>query len=190
MNLFTVAKGSTPGGVRVRGRELVGSIRASGAVAAGSFSQLQVGSTGAGTAFELRPGAFPRLAGYNGMYEMYKFHRANVTFQANSPTTAKGVIIAAADYDAADSAPTTAVGMMRNISATMSNLYSDCGMAIKGDLSRLPKYLTNVLSASTDSVQSLQAKIFLAVDGADALVDNQSVGYLIIEYDVEFFTPQ
>lgn len=183
LQTFAVTSGSTPGGTRVRGRELIQSLTSGG-------TTLLYGAAGvAGTAGSilLHPASFPRLTSYVGIYEMYIFHSAKVMFQSNQPTTASGVSILSADYDAKDAAPTSTVLQMRNISSSMSNIYADNAMIIDKKLSRLPRYITAV-SVGTDADQLYQANLFYGFEGVVGVAASQ--GYLVIQYDVEFFTPQ
>lgn len=171
---FNVMQGSTPGGVRVRGREIVKTV-----------------SSGAGGAFTinstaLSPQLCPRLSSYSPIYEMYVFHSAKAIFQSNQPTTATGVAAIATDYDAKDTAPTNMVDMMRNISSSMSNIYADNACFIDKRLSRLPKY-NIVEDSSQDLSQVIQATVHFATEGGP---ETAVIGYLFFEYDVEFFTPQ
>lgn len=119
---------------------------------------------------------------------MFIFHTARIMFQSNQPTTATGVIEIAVDYDAKDSAPTSTIQMMRNISSAMANIYADCACDVVKKLSRLPRYNTAEVSGS-DADQVNQAVVYLATEGSNATASS-TVGYLMIEYDVEFFTPQ
>lgn len=180
LNLFDVNKGSTPGGVRVRGRELLGS--ANFGVTAVGFDPLTVGGIQFG--FPLSPTSFPRIGNYKSIYEEYIFHRATIMFQSDKATTQSGVILMAADYDAADAVPANSVGMMRNISSTMANVYSDCSMECLGKLARLPRFFTN----DTTSAQNTQARIYVAAEGV-TFAASAAVGYILVDYDIEFFTP-
>jgi len=181
--LLNVTAGSTPGGVRVKGRELIGSV-APGAALTGVFAQLNINGT---TPFGLHPANFGRLAAYSPIYEFYKFHSANLIFQANQPTTAIGAVLIAADHDAKDAAPANAVSMMRNVSSTMSNIYSDSSLTVLGSMSRLNKYVC-AQSLAPDNDQIVQANIYVAAEGVSAAL-GAVLGYVIISYDVEFFTP-
>ncbi len=182
LTTFSVAKGSTPGGIRIRGRELIQALNS-------GLTTLVFGGnnlTTAGRLF-LIPTNFPRLGAYTPIYEFYKFHRAKAIFQSNQPTTAGGVSILAVDYDAKDAIPATTVDMMRNISSSMSNVYADNACEISGALSRLPKFATGQ-ATSSDPDQVNQASILYAFEGVTGA--NVAQGYLVVEYDVEFFTPQ
>jgi len=182
---FNVATGSTYGGVRIRGKELIQALN-SGSSAAGGFGGNN--TTSAGT-LNLWPQSFPRLNAYTPIYEFYKFHYIKAIFQSSRPTTSSGVCELAIDYDAKDTAPTSTVGMMRNISSSMSNIYADNNCQMLGSLSRLPKYITNSTTA-LDTDQELQGIFLYAFEGLASTEVNTPQGYLVVEYDVEFFTPQ
>jgi hypothetical protein len=181
LETFHVSTGSTPGGIRVRGRELIGS------ATSGSTTLLYgANGTASAQAVILNPSSFPRLQSYSAIYEMYVFHEAKFMFQSNQPTTAGGVAILSVDYDVADTAPASTVAQMRNISSSMSNVYADNACVIKRSLSRLPKYYT--ASSGSDAVDINQANMFYAFEGVVGVSAAQ--GYVVVEYDVEFFTPQ
>lgn len=185
MATFTVTSGTTPGGIRVRGRELIQALN-SGSSAAGAFGAANTLLAGI---IRLVPSAFPRLNAYTSIYEFYKFHKAKLMFQSTRPTTAQGVSMIAVDYDAKDTVPSTTIGMMRNISSSMSNIYADNATVVLGTLSRLPKFATQQ-DGSSDLAQLYQASILYAFEGLASTEVNTPQGYMVAEYDVEFFTPQ
>lgn len=176
---FHVTQGSTPGGVRIRGRELLRTMR-SGSPA------LSFGADGTNSAvpLSLNPNNFPRLGAYAPIYEMFIFHKFKIMFQSSQPTTVAGVSFLSVDYDSSDPVASTATQMMRNISSSMSNVYADSACEGAKTLSRLPRYFTN----NVDTMQTVQATMLYAFEGVTAV--NSTMGYLIVEYDVEFFTPQ
>ncbi len=184
LSLFRTSNGTTPGGIKVSGRELIGSATAIAALN-GAFAILNINGA---TPFLLNPSTFPRLASYVSIYEWYKFHRVVVRFQPNQSTTAAGEVLLAVDYDVKDAAPTSSVALMRNISSTMSNIYSVNSLEILSSLSRLPKYATSQTS-SPDTAQVNQAAVYCAVEGITAAIGT-SLGYIVVQYEVEFFTPQ
>jgi len=183
-NYWEFAKASTPGGLRIKARELVTSVVLS-ATSTGAFQLANLPSSGSLT---LSPVSFPRLSQIANAFEWYIFHKADILFQSNQPTTATGEILVCADYDAKDTAPTTSVGMMRNITATMSNIYSDASCQALKSLARLPRFSIAV-SSSGDVEQLYQALVYVGVEGYTG-TSGDSVGYLVIEYDVELFSPQ
>ncbi len=174
-------QGSTPGGIRVRGRELIQSL------ISGSTTLL-FGANGTTTSASigLNPLVFPRLSAYAPIYEEYFFHDAIVEFQSNQPTTSTGVSIISVDYDNNDANPASTVAMMRNITASMSNVYANNACEIKGSLSRLKRYYA--ASSGANGIDTNQAAIYYAFEGV--VPTSSSMGYICVEYDVEFFTPQ
>lgn len=187
LNLFTVSKGSTPGGIRVRGRELLSAVSFTGALTGAFALSNNFNGQLPGSVSGLNPSSFPRLTAYNPIYEYFVFHKIDYLFQSNQPTTQGGEIILSIDYDPTDSAPASTSAMMRNISSTMSNVYSDCSLQGIKSLSRLPKYETS--SNVTEQLQSLQGNLFVAAEGVTAAA-GATLGYIIAQYDVELFTPQ
>jgi len=184
LNLFNVKSGSTPGGIRVRGREMLGSVL----LTSTSTGAWQLATINSGTNVPLNPTAFPRLFAYSSIYEMYIFHSATFILQSNQPTTATGEWLACIDYDSKDVVPTSSINQMRNISSTMANVYSDMSLVCLKSLSRLPKYNISE-SSSSDTDQVIQANFYLGIEGYTGTA-GAAIGYLIVEYDVEFFTPQ
>lgn len=184
LNLFTVRAGTTPGGTRLRGRELVGAVSAVAAVT-GTFALANIGGK---TPFRFSPVDFPRLNAYTTLYDHFIFHRAAVLFQSNQPTTATGEVMVSVDYDAKDASPATTVEMMRNVSSTMANVYSDCSLEVLGSLARLPRFAT-AQTLGVDVDQLYQAYCYVATEGM-TLTAGQVIGYLVVDYDVEFFAPQ
>jgi hypothetical protein len=186
MNLFDVRSGSTPGGIRVRGRELIGGITKRDNTE--NYQLCNILGPIPGAEMGLNPRWFPRLASYAPIYEMFKFHSTTLIFQSNRPTTTAGAWMACVDYDSKDNAPQDTNQVMRNISCAMANVYSDFSCVALASLSRLPKYMIQE-STTSDLNQTIQGGIFVACEGFAGAVDS-GIGYLIIEYDVEFFTPQ
>jgi hypothetical protein len=185
LNLFEVLPASSPGGIRVKGRELISALSLT-STSTGAY-QLLTNATALTPAIALNPLSFPRLAAYNSIYEMFVFHKANLSFMSNQPTTAAGEILACVDYDALDSGPASATAVMRNITSVMGNVYSDNSMQVVKSLSRLPRFLTGASAGSV--VQNYQGMIYYAIEGYTGTAGD-TVGYLVAEYEAEFFSPQ
>jgi hypothetical protein len=169
----------------VKARELIGSVVSPGALT-GAFAALNIGAFGANP--PLSPIIFARLSTIAAAFEFYIFSKADLLFSSNQPTTATGEILMCVDYDSKDNAPTSSIGMMRNITATMANIYSDASCQALKSLARLPRFVVSEDNAS-DKDQVDQATIYVAVEGVVSTT-SVALGYLIIEYDVEFFAPQ
>lgn len=187
LQLFNVKSGSTPGGIRVKGRELITSVIAPAALT-GQFA-LASPLNGSNPASRGNPIAFPRLSAYNPIYEYFVIHKITYIFQSNQPTTQPGEVIMCIDYDPTDAAPASTSEMMRNVSSTMSNVYSDNSLEALKSLSRLPKYECWSSLDGPEVLQADQYKLFVAFEGVTA-ANGATLGYVIAEYDVEFFTPQ
>jgi hypothetical protein len=131
------------------------------------------------------------LSAYSSIYQEYKFKKIDILLQSNQPTTATGEIMAAAVYDSVGDgetvAPSNTVGMMRNISSTMANVYSDCSLQFLGSLNRLPRYLNGTAVAANDEVG--QGALFVATEGV-VTAAAEGLGYVVCEYEVEFFAPR
>jgi len=184
--LFNVGKGSTPGGIRISGRELVSAVNLP-IIGAGVYTL----STNYDTAVNfgaINPNSFPRLVAYAPIYEYFIFHKLTYHFQSNQPTTTVGAVILSIEYDATDPVPVSTTAQMRNISSTMSNIYSDCSLEGLKDLARLPRFKTDVPVAA-NLIQADQGVLYVAVEGFLNAAAT-TVGYIIAQYDVEFFTPQ
>jgi len=180
------SRGSTPGGLRIKAREPVGSVTLT-STSTGAFQVLTWPSTGA-LYLSLNSDSvnFPRLSNISLAFEMFIFHTVRMDFISTQPTTASGQIILWADYNADDSVATTSSEALSNISSVISNVYSAASMGIDKKLSRLPKYFCN--SSSGTIVQTNQANVFAGVQGFNGNA-GAALGEIMIEYDVEFFTP-
>lgn len=186
LNLFTVRSGTSPGGIRVSGRELVAAVTVP--VTTGVFTLSTSFPGTSTTASAVSPSVFPRLSAYGPIYEYYIFHKLSYLFQSNQPTTQAGEIIMSVDYDPTDPAPTSTSAMMRDISSTMANIYSDASLQVLKSLSRLPRYETTP-AVINEPLQQCQGLLTVAVEGYVAAAIT-TVGYVIAQYDIEFFTPE
>lgn len=180
---FRIVEGSTPGGIRVIGKELLFSLLSGSSVVGGFGAN---GTAGPGN-IGLIPGSFPRLGAYVPLYEWFFFHKAVFTYQSNQSTTTSGVCMLAADYDGSDAAPANTVAMMRNISSSMSNVYADNSMEINGKLARLNRYPCN-FGGGLSGITAFEATVYYAFEGV-VTAASTPLGYLECEYDVEFYTP-
>nr|URG17079.1 MAG: coat protein [Narnaviridae sp.] len=178
---------STPSGDRIRAREMVGSLVLTSDTT-GNFALLNTLTISGGvTGLPLSPLYVPRLSAIASTFEFFKFHSASITFAPLSATTVNGRLFQCCDYDAKDNAPSSSVGMMSNVSAATSQIYGQSDYKIRSDLSRLPKYVVRE-AGSPDVNQTWQGNLFFAVEGFTGTA-GQSVGYVFIEYDIEFYTP-
>jgi len=190
LNLFSIVGGSTPGGVRVKGRELISSV----ALTSTSTGAFQIATLpdlpgGSGTFAYLNPFSFQRLQSYGNIYEEFIFHNCTCILQSSQPTTAAGEWMIVCDYDASDANLTSTAAMMRLISSSMANIYSDMSMVTEKSLSAYPKYFCSENGTATAQLMQInQGKIEIGIEGYTG-TSGGKVGYLVCEYDVEFITP-
>lgn len=182
-NYWDIYPASTPGGMRVKGRELLTAVTLS-ASSTGSF---QLAGLPSNTYLPLNPLSFPRLAQISNAFEDYIFHKADLLFQSNQPTTSTGSIMICAEYDPSEAQPTSTIGFMRNITSTIANIYSDCSCQATRSLSRLPWFVV-VTGGAGNINQFDQAMISVGIEGYTG-TSGATVGYLVVEYDVEFKAP-
>lgn len=185
LTLWEIRQASTPGGMRVRGREMMATMLAPAAVS--TFQLLGWNVTGQ-TSLPLNPLSFPRLTSIAKCYEQYLFHGAKIWFQSQLPTTSAGMNFLSVEYDPKDQAPTTASQLLANVSSACANVYSDMSTVVIKEFSRVPRYFVQQ-SVSGDSAQVYQASLYAGTQGY-APTAGQSMGLLIVEYDVEFYVPQ
>jgi hypothetical protein len=188
-NFFRVKAGSTPGGVRCEGRELVSSLTLT-STSTGAFQLLTFGAGGASTAttFFYHPSSFPRLASYDSIYDQYYIHKCRIVFRPNQPTTAAGEIMGCTEYDTlGDTVPASSVAIMRHLCSDMANVYAGLGFTMDGVQAKLKRYDT--LQQTGPNVElAYQALCFMGIEGFTG-TGGAIVGYLLIEYDVEFYAP-
>jgi hypothetical protein len=188
LNLFTTTPGSSPGGIRVKGRELIGAVEKTSNN--NTWQLCEIISPLPGVVVGLNPRFFPRLSSYTALYDLYVFHSATFILQSSSPTTAGGSWMMCLDYDVKDDPPASTMQMLRNVSSSIANVYSDQSCVTVKSLARLPKFFTEENNSSgTDVAQEIQAQLFVACEGF-AGAENTPLGYVICEYDIEFFSPQ
>lgn len=187
-NLFdsTVGKGSTPGGCRIKGRELLSGAY-SGSNTAGGF-----GGDGLTTSASIpfHPSRTNRLAQICKTYDEYFWHSAQITFVPNQPTTAPGNVFLGYDPNPGDSLWPNAIAIMSNFNSAMSNTYATSSIKILGAMAREKRYLTDTIATSDQNVNQLyQGLIQYAFQGWVG-ASTTLLGFLVITYDIEFFSPQ
>lgn len=181
---WEVCKASTPGGLCIRAREPVGTVN--GNVTGGGFINLNIG----GGAFDLTPfnGNFPRLSSLAAAFEFYYFKRVRMDFISNQSTSYVGQLLFWVDYEVADTTAASTQEALSNISSVISNVYSNQSLVMDGKLSRLTRYVTNTTS-DVNPNQTIQAVINAGVSGYTATTGTLTFGEVMLEYEIEFFTP-
>lgn len=182
----SVSQGSTPGGIRMKGRELLNGAY-SGAGTIGGFGGASLTTT---AIVSLHPSRCNRLAQIAKTYDEYFFHSATITFVPNQPTTVPGNFFLGYDPNPGDSAWTSAIMVMSNFNSAMSNTYATSCIQILGKMARTNRFLTDTtVTAEQNLNQIYQGNIHYAFQGWEGIAGTL-LGFLVITYDVEFFSPQ
>jgi hypothetical protein len=187
-NFFRVKAASTPGGVRCEGRELVSALTLT-STSTGVFQLLTFGAGGAssGTTFYLHPSSFTRLVNYDTIYEQYKFLNCRIVFRPNQPTTVAGEIVGCTEYNVlSESVPGNTANIMAHIDSDMANIYSAMGFSVRSSECKLNRYSTG--TSGDNGAVEFQATIFVGAEGFTG-TGGATLGYLLIEYDCEFYAP-
>lgn len=131
-------------------------------------------------------------------YESYIMHALHVTYKPSVPKTYAGELFMNVDYDASDPAPVD----LKARSATPGSVSGNIGEGFKfvsrpADLRKRKEYYVHspgMTQSSTEGQRSTNVGVFYAyVDGAYNAAGDAFTGlcgYLWVEYDVEFRTPQ
>lgn len=144
-------------------------------------------------AFGVNPGlssTFPWLSQQASQYESYRFRRLNFDFQTMSSTATPGTVMAAVDYDPADSAPVSKTQLAAYRKFVRSAPWQDfANRSLKEDLTKRKSYFVRrgTLTAGQDIQLYDTGNLFLATQGQ---ADAAAVGELYVEYEVELMTPQ
>lgn len=167
------------GDIVVRHREFIGDINGSVAFAVNSFA--------------VNPGlptTFPWLANQAALYESYRFNKLSFEFQTMSSTATPGTVMAAIDYDPADSAPVSKTQLAAYRKFVRSAPWQDfANHSLKEDLSKRKSYFVRrgAIPANQDVQLFDTGNLFLATQGQ---ADAAAVGELYVDYEVELMTPQ
>jgi len=193
LNLFTSKPASTPGGVRMRGREVIGIAQVVGAGGGFQIANITRASGSPANYIAVHPGVCPRLSSIAAVYEFYKFHSFTAVFQSYQATTASGMWMGMLEYDYRDRVPSSTIQFLSNISSVTANIYSDMSLVLDGSLSRLDgrsKFQCSTDALTGDNNQIYQGYISIASDGfTSSPTATTDIGLMIWDYDIEFYTP-
>jgi len=174
---------SRNGDCRIKHREYIGDIVG----AAGSPSAYSIAS------YPINPGlvAFsPWLATIAQRFESYRFHSLKFIYETEAPSSLGGTLLLSADYDAADSPPSSKVQLMSYRSSVRSAPWCDVSfVALKEDLQKLPsRYVRTAALAANLDIKTYDVGNFFAAT-QNVTSPNAVCGELYVEYDVELMTP-
>lgn len=143
--------------------------------------------------FSINPGlsAITWLNQLANLYESYLFHSLKFNFESTSPTTERGSVMLAIDFDAADDPPSGKQEIMAMQGAVRSAPWESVVYnATAQNLSKfgVQRYVrSGVLNSNLDIKTYDVGKFYCAVQGTSAVT---SIGEIYVDYDVTFYTPQ
>jgi len=160
------------------------------------FASLVGSALFSSSSYPLQPGLgtgsltmFPWLAGIARQYETYKFHSCSITFKTISATSLAGHVSIAPDYDALDAPPTTGVEAESYKSSVSGPVWQNltCRLDPADMARRAPKYVRVGAAPAVSDLKTYDvANIHINSEDCPA---TDTLGYLYVNYDVEFFTP-
>lgn len=168
------------GSVRIRHREYVRDISATGA-------------TYAVQSIPINPGIndlFVWLSAIALSYESYIFNSLSFEFESSAVTTDRGTVMMGIDFDAADPPPTTKQQFMSVHGSTRSSVWThQCCSASSQDLRKfgVQRYVRNAAPIGTQDIKTYDVGNFhIATQGTA----NVTCGELYVTYDITLHTPQ
>lgn len=169
----------TRGGVRIRHRELIGTVNGSVAFSA--------------TKYVCNPGmaaTFPWLAPQAAQWEQYRFHRLAFEFITRTSTATVGSVLLAPDYDPRDPSPSTEAQVSAYQDAVEDATWRDqrCELNVASMHSLGPRKFIRSAAIGLSDIKTYDvANLFMCTTEE---ANTNAIGKLWVDYDVEFFVPQ
>lgn len=169
----------TKGGVRIRHRELIGTVNGSVAFTA--------------TKFACNPGlsaTFPWLAPQAVQWEQYRFHRLAFEFITRTSTATVGSVLLAPDYDPRDPSPSSEAQVSAYQDAVEDAAWRDqrCVLNVDSMHSLGPRKFVRSAAIGLSDIKTYDAANFFMCTTEE--VNTNAVGKLWVDYDVELYVPQ
>lgn len=139
------------------------------------------------------PGLFPWLSNIAPEYEMYKFTKLHIEYEAACSTSVPGVVLIGIDYDPADAPPTSKQQIMSYESSVKTNAWNSVThSSTQRNLSRQKEYITDFFISS---IPDGRANRRLTDVGNLFVISSQNgtgngIGELYVSYTVHLQTPQ
>jgi len=168
--------------IRVHHSERFGTLLNSGVFAVKTFNLQPALGTGL-------QHMFPWCAGIARQYEMYKIHSVTIHYKTISSTASKGHVLIAPDFDALDDPPTSGIQAESYKSTVSGPVWQNLSCRLDpADLARRsPKYCRSTSAPAASDLKTYDtANIYVCVEAG---LDTAEIGYLYVDYDIEFFTP-
>jgi hypothetical protein len=143
--------------------------------------------------YYLNPGlstTFPWLSTIAGSFEQYKFIRLKFHYVTRAPTSYKGSILLAPDYDALDAVPSTEIAASQMDGAIEDSPWKEQTLVLNvQDMFPMGprKYIRTGLISSTDLKTYDAGQVFVCAVSCD---DTSALGKLWVDYEVELHIPQ
>ncbi len=143
--------------------------------------------------YYLNPGlaaSFPWLSTIAGSFEQYRFTRLKFHYVTRAPTSYKGSILMAPDYDSLDSVPSTEIIASQMDGAVEDSPWKEQTLVLNvQDMFPMGprKYIRTGLISSTDLKTYDAGQIFVCTVSCD---DTSALGKLWVDYEVELHIPQ
>lgn len=125
---------------------------------------------------------FPWLSGIGSKYDLYRFKRLRFTYTPSLPTSEEGSIYIGLDYNTLDPPPSSSSELCQLSHWTMNVVWKPTSISI--DLNSIDwLYTRSGPVANADYKTYDLGRLFFATEG---VTYNGTVGYIEVEYDVEF----
>jgi hypothetical protein len=143
--------------------------------------------------YYLNPGlsaTFPWLSTIAGSFEQYRFSRLRFHYVTRAPTSYKGSILMAPDYDALDAIPSSEIIASQMDGAVEDSPWKEQNLNLNvSDMFPMGprKYIRTGLISSTDLKTYDAGQVFVCAVTCD---DVNAIGKLWVDYEVELHIPQ
>lgn len=175
-------KPSTPGGLRLRGKELL--TKYVNPNSTGEFACIYVG---------INPNNFQWLKAYAPNYEQFFFHWIRISWQP-AFASANGTVGIGVDTDFSDAVPKNLVEVLKNHSSVAGLVCAPMSCEYHGYMSLCQRHLISSGGGqSSTSINQGMILMFSEAIGeqtAYGVKAQTPLGYVYVEYDVELFVPQ
>jgi len=158
-------------GVRVRGKEEVGTIATSIATTATAFTITPSDTT-----------CFPRLSTLAALFRKYKINYLRFTAKSARPTSETGILCSGFSYDVNVAGPSTVITTMRLAGSQMTSAYLTHVCELNPSMLEHDWYYTGAVAGSDDARWNNAAKYLLNTEGQVGAVTGW---YVCVEYDIE-----
>jgi hypothetical protein len=131
---------------------------------------------------------FPWLSRIAANYEKYRFDKLKFFLKPQAPTTARGVLMLAVDYDPTDPAPALKRDVLQYDGVVRAAPWNDCAMIVKKNSE--PHFIAPVQPADDADIRlSDVGNLYVCTQGQSDLA-GEAVSELWVDYELTLITPQ